>query len=97
MREIISRVQRLRKKEGLVPTDDVGMEYRVLSDPYDIGLEEVFETQSAAIEKALRRPVDQHVITEVEGKIDEGKEEEVILEENQEVQKATFLLRLVKL
>lgn len=97
VREIINRVQRLRKKAGLVPTDDVGMEYRVLGDPDDIGLEEVFETQSAAIEKALRRPVDKQVVTEVEGKIVEGKKEEVIVEEDQEVRKATFSLRLVKL
>ncbi|EON67537.1 isoleucyl-tRNA synthetase [Coniosporium apollinis CBS 100218] len=96
-REIINRVQRLRKKAGLVPTDDVGMEYRMLSDPDGIGMEKVFESHKAMIEKALRRPVDQHQITEVDGEIPEGKEEVVIAEEEQEVQKATFLLRLVKL
>jgi isoleucyl-tRNA synthetase len=37
------------------------------------------------------------VVTEVDGEIPEGKEEGIILEEEQEVQKATFLLRLVKL
>ncbi|OAX85372.1 isoleucine-tRNA ligase [Emergomyces africanus] len=96
-REIVNRVQRLRKKAGLVPTDDVGMEYRVTSDPDNIGIERVFQTQSKAIEKALRRPMDQHIVTEVEGKVPEGDEEGIILEEEQEVQKATFLLRLVKL
>ncbi|PGH37108.1 isoleucine-tRNA ligase [[Emmonsia] crescens] len=96
-REIVNRVQRLRKKAGLVPTDDVGMEYRVLSDPDNIGIEHVFQTQSKAIEKALRRPIDQHIVTEVEGKAPEGEEEGIILEEEQEVQKAIFLLRLVKL
>ncbi|KAF2403976.1 isoleucyl-tRNA synthetase,cytoplasmic [Trichodelitschia bisporula] len=96
-REIINRVQRLRKKAGLVPTDDVGMEYRVLSDPEKVGLEKAFEAQTGMIEKALRRPLDKHVVTEVEGKIPEGSKEEVILQEEQEVQKATFLLRLVKL
>ncbi|PGH09391.1 isoleucine-tRNA ligase [Helicocarpus griseus UAMH5409] len=96
-REIVNRVQRLRKKAGLVPTDDVGMEYRVLSDPDKIGIENVFQTQSKAIEKALRRPIDQHIVTEVEGKVPNGDEEGVIAEEEQEVQKATFLLRLVKL
>jgi isoleucyl-tRNA synthetase len=96
-REVINRVQRLRKKAGLMPTDDIGMEYRVLSDPDNIGMEEIFETQSQIIEKALRRPIDKHVITEVEGKIPEGGNEVVILEEEQEVQKATFMLRLVKL
>ncbi|OJD16650.1 isoleucine-tRNA ligase [Emergomyces pasteurianus Ep9510] len=96
-REIVNRVQRLRKKAGLVPTDDVGMEYRVISDPDNIGIEHVFQTQAKAIEKALRRPIDQHIVTEVEGKTPEGEEEGIILEEEQEVQKATFLLRLVKL
>jgi isoleucyl-tRNA synthetase len=96
-REIINRVQRLRKKAGLVPTDDVGMEYCVLSDPDNTGLEKVFETQTAMIEKALRRPMDKHVVTEVEGKIPKGKNEVAIAEEEQEVLKATFLLRLVKL
>ncbi len=31
--KLFDRVQDLRKKAGLVPTDDVGMEYMVLSDP----------------------------------------------------------------
>ena len=96
-REIINRVQRLRKKAGLVPTDDVKMEYKVLSDPDQVGIEDVFEGQGKVLEKALRRPVDKHVVTEVEGKIPNGMVDMVIFEEEQEVQKATFLLRLVKL
>jgi isoleucyl-tRNA synthetase len=96
-REVINRVQRLRKKAGLAPTDDVGMEYCVLSDPDSIGMEDIFTSQSQLIEKALRRPIDKHVITEMEGKIPVGGNEVVIMEEEQEVQKATFLLRLVKL
>jgi isoleucyl-tRNA synthetase len=96
-REIVRRVQDLRKKAGLVPTDDVGMEYRVLSDPESVGLEAAFENQAAVFEKALRRNVDKHVITEVEGKIPEGKDEKVLVEEELEIHKATFLLRLVKL
>jgi isoleucyl-tRNA synthetase len=96
-REIVRRVQVLRKKAGLVPTDDVGMEYRVLNDPENIGLEAAFENQRALFEKALRRKVDRHVVTELEGKIPEGKEEDVIIEEEQELHKATFLLRFVKL
>ena len=95
-REIINRVQRLRKKAGLVPTNDVKMEYAVLSDPDNIGIEEVFIGQSRAIEKALRRPVDKHVVTEVAGEIPKDLDY-VIIEEEQEVQKATFLLRLAKL
>jgi isoleucyl-tRNA synthetase len=96
-REVIRRVQDLRKKAGLVPTDDVGMEYRILSDPDNLGLEAAFENQGPLFEKALRRNVDKHVITEVEGKIPENSNETVIVEEEQELHKATFLLRLVKL
>ena len=87
-REIINRVQRLRKKAGLVPTDDVKMEYTVLSDPDEIGIGDVFTGQSKTIEKSLRRPVDKRVVNDLDV---------VIIEEEQEVQKATFLLRLVKL
>lgn len=96
-REIINRVQRLRKKAGLQPTDDVKMEYKVLSDPEEIGLEKAFETQIKAFEKALRRPLDKHEVTHVEGQITDSKDDVIIAEEEQEVQKATFLLRLLKL
>jgi isoleucyl-tRNA synthetase len=96
-REIINRVQRLRKKAGLQPTDDVRMEYKVLSDPEDTGIEKVFETQQAMITRALRRPMDKHEVTHVDGQIPEQAEEGVIAEEEQEVHKATFLLRLLRL
>ena len=94
-REIINRGQQLRKRSGLVPTDDVKMEYKVLSDPEKIGIQEVFQTQGNAFEKAFRRPLD-HVVTQAGGEILLRKED-VIAEEEQEVQKATFVLRLVRL
>lgn len=96
-REIVNRVQQLRKKAKLVPTDDVKMEYKVLSDPEKTGIEEVFETHGQTFEKALRRPLDKHVVTQAGGKVPDEKDEVVIAAEEQEVQKATFLLRLVKL
>jgi isoleucyl-tRNA synthetase len=96
-REIVNRVQQLRKKANLVPTDDVKMEYRVLNDPEDVGLEEVFQGHGKTFEKALRRPLDKHVITQVGGQASDAITEVVLAEEQQEVQKATFLLRLVKL
>ncbi|KAL1978204.1 hypothetical protein VTN31DRAFT_1063 [Thermomyces dupontii] len=92
-REVISRIQKLRKKAGLVPTDDVKVEYRVLSDPDNIGLSDVFQTQAAAFEKVLRRPIDKQELVPAEGE----KEENLIIEEEQEVQKATFSLRLLRL
>lgn len=96
-REIVNRVQRLRKKAGLQPTDDVKMEYRVMDDPDNIALEQVFVSQAKAIGKALRRPLDHHKITDVEKDIPNGVQEEVIMEEEQEIQKAIFMLRLVRL
>lgn len=94
-REIVNRLQRLRKKAGLVPTDDVKMEYVVLSDPDNIGISEAFETQSKLIEKAVRRPVERYEVAD--GKTPSGEQEGLIMQEEQEVQKATFLLRLLKL
>ena len=96
-REILNRVNRLRKKAGLVPTDDVKMEYMVLDDPEKVGLERVFEDQADMLQKALRRPIDKHVTTEVAGQVPNGMVDVVVKEEEQEIQKATFLLRLVKL
>jgi isoleucyl-tRNA synthetase len=88
-REIINRVQRLRKKAGLNATDDIKMEYRVLTDPDNVGLEQAFETQSPAFEKALRRTLEKAT--------PDAAGEELIAEEDQEVQQATFSLRLLKL
>jgi isoleucyl-tRNA synthetase len=86
-REIINRVQRLRKKAGLQATDDVKMEFQVLSDPEEVGLAQVFISQSSTFEKTLRRPLEQAQ--------EEVKRSGIIAEEEQEVQQATFLLRLL--
>lgn len=88
-REIINRVQRLRKKAGLVPTDDIKMEYRVLADPDDVGLSGAFKSQTPAFERALRRPLEEASA--------EAQPDSLIAEEEQEVSKATFMLRLLKL
>lgn len=96
-REVVNRVQQLRKKANLVPTDDVKMEYLVLSDPENIGIEEVFKTHGKTFEKALRRPMDKHLVTTFDGEIPDGNQEGLIIQGQQDVQKATFLLRLVKL
>ncbi|KPI34893.1 Isoleucine--tRNA ligase, cytoplasmic [Cyphellophora attinorum] len=98
-REIVRRVNDVRKKAGLKPTDDVKMEYRVKEDPEGTGIEKAFEEQAAFIEKALRRPVDKHVVTDLEpepGK-EEMAKESVIMEVDQEVNRAVFALRLVRL
>ena len=95
-REIVNRVQRLRKKAGLQATDDVRMEYRVLSDPDEVGIEAAFKCQNHVFEKALRRPLDKHEVTHMGGEIPSTGEEGVVAEEEQEVQQARFLLRLLR-
>lgn len=94
-REIVNRLQRLRKKAGLVPTDDVRMQYTVLTDPENTGIGEAFETQAPAIQKVVRRPLEK--LDLVDGKIPSDKEEGLIIQEEQDVQQATFLLRFLKL
>ncbi|KAI5789740.1 tRNA synthetases class I-domain-containing protein [Peziza echinospora] len=98
-REIVNRVQRLRKKAGLVATDDVKMEYHIYKDP--IGLADVFVNQEESIVKALRRPLDKANVTELVVDMSNTspsvKDESVILEEEQEVNGATFMLRLLRL
>ncbi len=88
-REIVNRVQKLRKKAGLQPTDDIRMEYRVDADSDSIGLAEAFTSQTALFEKSLRGTLDKLT--------DSPSPEKLIMEEDQEVQQATFLLRLLKL
>lgn len=89
VREVINRVQRLRKKAGLQATDDVKMEYQVLSDPDGIGLGQALTSQSSMVEKTLRRALEP---------VQTGMQTaQVIAEEKQEVQQATFLLRLLSM
>lgn len=100
-REIVNRVQRLRKKAGLKATDDVKMEYSLMSDPDKLDIDKVFETKSGIFEKALRRGLDRGRAmqgdTAINGVDPETKDENLIMEEEQEVQKATFMLRLLRL
>ncbi|KAI9754234.1 MAG: isoleucine--tRNA ligase [Lichina confinis] len=105
-REVINRVQKLRKTAGLVPTDDVKMEYRMLSDPDKTGLGNVFQSETQTIRKVLRRPIDKHQAVQVEAvaadpdaseKTDGNGSGKLIIEEEQEVQNARFLLRLLRL
>ena len=94
-REVINRVQQLRKKAKLVATDDVRMAYQVLKDENDIGIASVFEDYGKMFEKTLRRPIDKQV-AQLGDEATDGTAE-VIIAEEQEVQKARFLLRLMKL
>ena len=92
-REIINRVQRLRKKAGLVMTDDVKMSYKITHEPAEVELGKAFKDRATMIKGVVRGPV-------VEDTVDAttvNDKEKLIIEEEQEIQKATFLLKLMKL
>ncbi|KXX74756.1 Isoleucine--tRNA ligase, cytoplasmic [Madurella mycetomatis] len=87
-REIVNRFQRLRKKAGLAPTDEVHMRYVVVSDPYDVGIGQIVASRQEMFMAALR------------GKLDDVKEEvagkSVIVEEEQTVGDVVLRLQLVR-
>ncbi|KAK9448268.1 tRNA synthetases class I-domain-containing protein [Limtongia smithiae] len=85
-REIINRVQRLRKKAGLQATDDVLVQYKMLED--GIGLADVFVEQEPFLTKALKR--------RLEPLADGAGAADAIANEEQSVQEARFMLRLLK-
>lgn len=96
-REIINRIQRLRKKAGLMPTDDVKMQYQITSDQEGIGLAKAFTEQSKLMEKILRGPLENFDVLNDEVNFAGNQERSIILEEEQEIQNATFLVRFLKL
>ncbi|TLD22705.1 hypothetical protein PspLS_07098 [Pyricularia sp. CBS 133598] len=53
-RDIVDRVQRLRKKAGLVPTDDVRMQYNVVENPDGVDVEGLLRDRGAMFMGALR-------------------------------------------
>ena len=90
-REIINRVQRLRKKAGLQATDDVGMIYRIQEDYQDVKLRDVFRSRAAMIGGVVRGSLID------EGQTPEAAHGDLIIEEEQDIQKATFSLRLMRM
>lgn len=105
-RDIVNRIQRLRKKAGLVPTDDVRMEYRVLANPGAIDFSAVLKDEEALLMTALRGPVVESGAgveggAETEGgmKAEGGAEVEkgVLAEDETMVSSATCVFRLLKI
>lgn len=89
-RELINRVQRLRKKAGLVPTDDVIMEYRVLNNAANVDIKGAIQQNDELIRNAIRGDLK-------ESEVETADEQKLIMEETQEVNNVTLLLRLLRI
>ncbi|KAF9967678.1 isoleucine--tRNA ligase [Mortierella alpina] len=86
-REIINRVQRLRKKAGLEPTDMIHMYYEFTQD-MNQALEQVIQQQEETLVRVLKRSL--YPIASKKAS------DAVIIEEAQEVNGSTFNLTLVR-
>ena len=84
-REFINRIQRLRKKAELLPTDDV-LYYISLKDDKDFQLRNMLDQQSELLEKYLKQEIIEKEIF--------GHEE--IIREEQEINGSTFSLTLTR-
>lgn len=87
-REMVNRVQRLRKKAGLVPTDEVQMQYSIVSNPEDIDIPSLLSTRADLFISALRGTLGQ-ISEQSTGK-------SLIMEEEQKIGDLCLLLRLYR-
>lgn len=85
-RELINRIQRLRKKAGLNATDDVAVEYNVSKDT--IEFEAVVKNNDELLTKSTKRPLSAYT---------KDADDKVIIEEEQSINDTVFNLRLLKL
>lgn len=90
-RDVINRIQKLRKKAGLVPTDDVRMEYSVMENPNEVDFATALDDQKAMLSTALRGPLIQSPTSL------HAPKDSIIAEEETSVSKATCVFRLLKL
>lgn len=89
-RELINRIQRLRKKAGLVPTDDVRMEYRVLENPEKVDIDATLRTHEELVRSAVRGRFEQ-------SEFEDANAPDLIIEEMQEINHLSLSLRILKL
>ncbi|MCJ1284584.1 hypothetical protein MMC26_003917 [Xylographa opegraphella] len=88
-RDIINRIQRMRKKAGLVPTDDVHIQYDILSNPDRVDINAVVSSQQSLFTSSLHGSL--------KPSSDGDAKESTILEEEQVIGNLTLLLRLAKI
>jgi len=86
-RDVINRIQRLRKKAGLQPTDEIDAFYRFTGGMHD-ALDEVMRTQTDVFVKNIRRAP--------RPAAEQPADAAVVFEEEQEVQDVKFMLTLVR-
>lgn len=90
IRDIINRVQRMRKTAGLAPTDEVCMQYAIVSNPDSIDLDSLVSSRQALFESSLRGTL-QHLLS-----VDEPNES-IILQEEHSIGQLTLKLSLASL
>lgn len=88
-REMINRVQKLRKKANLVPTDDVHMQYSVLANPESVNIDGVLESKDELFVNALRG--------KLEPLADSSSGDKLIAEEEQSIGELRLMLRLARI
>ncbi|KAI1136218.1 isoleucyl-tRNA synthetase [Hypoxylon sp. FL0543] len=89
-RDVMTRVQKMRKTAGLVPTDDVRMLYSVVSNPDGVQFETLVSSRQSQFESTVRGPLEP--FSPVEGAADS-----VLLEEEHNINNLTLLLRLCRI
>lgn len=86
-RELINRIQRLRKKAGLNTTDDVQVQYRVVKDTID--LPKIIKDNEELLLKSTKYPIEE---------LKEAQDlTNVITDEEQTINDTVFNLRLLKI
>ena len=108
-REVLNRIQRLRKRAGLVPTDDVKLAYSVLAPAVVDGVDRAAKEEKAANTEVSRLETERQVEQMFEqqqatfakaasqGVVKAGGDGgEVVAEEEAEVKDVRLLLRLMK-
>jgi len=86
-RDVINRIQRLRKKAGLQPTDEIDSYYRFTGE-MNAALDDVMKTQTDVFTRNIRRVP--------RPSSDMPSEAAVVCEEEQEVNDIKFMLTLVR-
>lgn len=84
---MVNRIQKLRKKAHLVPTDQIEVYYNVQAD---CELSRVIKSQSEFITNSLKAPLHTYPLP----KSDEGK---LVIEEDQELKEVCFKIGIIKL